>query len=150
MPLDWPGGLRLVALMATLIVAARVTQAAWDVTEMSENRPFVAELADFARDRLPDEAVLLFEGPDKGEHQLAMFLLDRTCYQLRGRPADQVARQVREAGGVPFVITAGPAPWPRRFAATVDPRGLHEWRAPAEVALAPHSTRLRLSPGPKR
>jgi hypothetical protein len=136
--------------VATLVVAFRVTQAAWGVTETSENRPFVAELADFARDRLPDRAVLLFDGPDRGEHQLAMFLLDRTCYQLRGRRADDVARQVREAGGIPFVITAGPVPWPRRFASKDDPRGFYEWRTPAEVAQALHSTRLRLSPGPIR
>ncbi len=146
----WPGRLRTVALVATLIVGVRVTLAAWASTDTSENRPFVAELAGFARDKLPGNAVLLFDGPDKGEHQLAMFLLDRTSYQLRGRAADEVARQVRQAGGVPFIITARAAPWPRRFMAQGDPRGFYEWQAPEEVALAPHSTRLRLSPGPKK
>ncbi len=132
-PDPWPGRLQVAASVATLVVAARVAQAAWGVTETSEDRPFVDELAGYARDRLPERAVLLFDGPDRGEHQVAMFLLDRTCYQLRGRPADDVARQVREAGGVPFVVTAGPATWPRRFVSNVDPRALYEWRPPAEI-----------------
>ena len=130
----WTRRLRLAALAATLIVGARVAKSAWRVTEGSENRPFVAELAGFARDRLPKEAVLLFDGPDRGEHQLAMFLLDRTCYPLRDRPADEVARQVRDAGGLPFVVTDKPAPWPRRFAAKTDPRSLYEWQGPAVAA----------------
>jgi hypothetical protein len=124
----WPGRARAVALAGTLVIGVRVALSAWGVTEGSENQPFVAELAGFARDRLPGNAVLLFEGEDRGEHQLAMFLLDRTCYQLKGRPADAVARSVQDAGGVPYVVTAGPAPWPRRFASTVDPRGLYEWQ----------------------
>ncbi len=135
LPTAWVRGLRLVALAATVVIAVRVASAAWLVTEGSEHNPFVAELADFARTRLPDRAVLLFEGPDRGEHQLAMFLLDRTCYQLNGRPADDVARAVRAAGGIPFIVADRPglAPWPRRFAAQGDPRGLYEWRDPALV-----------------
>jgi 4-amino-4-deoxy-L-arabinose transferase-like glycosyltransferase len=128
-------GLRVAALAATLVVGARVAMTAWSVTDLgSENQPFVAELADFARGRLPDRAVLLFEGDDRGEHQLAMFLLDRTCYQLRGRPADEVARRVRDSGGLPFVVTGRPAPWPRRFATARDPRALYEWQGPAIAA----------------
>ena len=101
-------------------------------TRGARNRPFVAELAEFARDRLPKEAVLLFEVSNRGEHQLAMFLLDRTCYQLQGRPTDEVARQVRDAGGLPYIITANPGtPWNCRFVAKGDPRALYEWQAPA-------------------
>jgi hypothetical protein len=132
LPERWVRGLRVAGLAATLVIAGRVAMAAWRVTdEGTESHPFVAELADFARDRLPTRAVLLFDGPDRGEHQLAMFLLDRTCYQLNGRPADAVARQVRGAGGVPFVVTAVASPWPRRFLSTKDPRGLYEWHDPA-------------------
>ena len=98
------------------------------MTERGEGQPFVAELADFATDRLPSRAVLLFDGPDRGEHQLAMFLLGRTCYPLRGRSADAVARSVAAAGGIPFVVTAGATPGPRSFASRLDPRGLYEWR----------------------
>jgi 4-amino-4-deoxy-L-arabinose transferase-like glycosyltransferase len=124
----WTRGVRLVALAATLILGTRVAISAWGVTEGTENNPFVAELVDFARDRLPGEAVLLFDGPDLGEHQLTMFLLDRTCYQLQGRSADDVARAVREAGGIPFVVTAEARSWPRRFATRRDPRALYEWQ----------------------
>ncbi len=130
--------LRLAALAATLVIAGRVALAAWSVTEGTENQPFVAELAGFARGRLPDNSVLLFEGEDRGEHQLAMFLLDRTCYQLRGRPADEVARQVRDAGGRPFLVTAGPAAWPRWFAGTHDPRSLYEWQGHPVASGAHH------------
>lgn len=134
----WARLARPIALAATLVIAARVAVSAWVVTEGSENNPFVARLAESFRDRLPADAVLLFDGPDRGDHQLAMFLLDRTCYQLQGRPADEVARQVREAGGRPFVVTASAEPWPRRFEDPKDPRSLYEWQ-PAEVAAGPSS-----------
>jgi hypothetical protein len=108
-----------------------VALAAWDVTEGSEARPFVAELARAVDGTLPANAVLLFDGPDRGEHQLAMFLLDRTCYRLKGQPADEVARRVRDSGGIPFVVTAESHPWPIRFATAIDPRTLREWVDPA-------------------
>ena len=129
---SWTRGLRVVALVATLVVGVRVAMAAWVVVDQgSESRPFVAELARSVGDRLPKEAVLLFEGSNRGEHQLAMFLLDRTCYQLQGQPADEVARQVRDAGGLPYIVSANTAPWPRRFASKADPRALYEWQSPA-------------------
>jgi 4-amino-4-deoxy-L-arabinose transferase-like glycosyltransferase len=137
----WTRGLRTLALASTLIVGARVTMTAWIVTDKgSEDRPFVAELAHYAQGQLPKEAVLLFDGSNRGEHQLAMFLLDRTCYQLQGRPADEVARQVRAAGGLPYIITDQPAPWPRRFVATTDPRALYEWQG-SNVASRPAEER---------
>jgi len=134
---------RLVALATTWVLAARVALAAWGVTEGTENQPFLNELADFAQDRLPAKAVLLFEGPDRGEHQLAMFLLDRTSYQLQGRAADDVARSVRDAGGLPFVITDRVVPWPRRFAAHRDPRGLYEWQDPAVASKSMPPSKVR-------
>jgi 4-amino-4-deoxy-L-arabinose transferase-like glycosyltransferase len=128
----WRNVLRATALACTLVVGFRVAKTAWGVTEKSEDRPFMNELAGFARDRLPENAVLLFDGGGKGDHQVAMFLLDRTCYLLQGRPADVLAGQIRDAGGIPFVVTANQAvPWPRLFAGSRDPRGLYEWQAPA-------------------
>jgi hypothetical protein len=136
--------LRALALVATLIVGLRVATASWAVTEGSEARPFVTEMADAVRDRLPKNAVLLFDGSYRGEHQLAMFLLDRTCYQLRGRPVDEVARLVRDSGGAPFVVTGAAVPWARRFAGSRDPRGLYEWQAPASaIANEPGNSQTR-------
>jgi 4-amino-4-deoxy-L-arabinose transferase len=123
----WRNGLRAVALTATLVVGLRVAMAAWVVTQGTEDRPFVTELAGFARDHLPTNAVLLFDG-GKGDHQTAMFLLDRTCYLLDGRPVDELARKIQDAGGIPYVVTADRSkPWPMRFAGSQDPRGLYHW-----------------------
>jgi hypothetical protein len=130
----------VVALASTLVVGFRVVTASWVVTQGTEERPFVAELADFAHDHLPENAVFLFDGGGKGDHQTAMFLLDRTCYLLRGRPIDEVAREVGEAGGIPYIVTANHenAPWPLRFAGKLDPRGLYEWQTPMVAAKSPN------------
>ncbi len=140
----WTRRVRCVALAATLILAARVMLAAWLVTEGGEGQPFVAELARRAGDRLPANAVLLFDGPDRGEHHLAMFLLDRTCYPLRGQPADEVARRIARAGGKPFVITTttGATLWPRWFVGSGDPRGLFEWRDRSDPTATRQTARL--------
>jgi 4-amino-4-deoxy-L-arabinose transferase-like glycosyltransferase len=133
----WPDVLRGVAMTATLIVGCWVARASWSLTaKQSEDRPFVTELARFARDRLPTNAVLLFDGGGKGDHQTAMFLLDRTCYSLQGRPLDELAGQILGAGGIPYIVTANheSAPWPLRFAGTFDPRGLYEWQPSAFAA----------------
>jgi hypothetical protein len=123
--------LRIIAVGATLVVGYRVATAAWVVTRGTEDRPFVTELARFAAlERLPENAVFLFDGGGKGDHQTAMFLLDRTCYLLNGRPVDGIARQIREAGGIPYLVTANPPDptWTRRFTGTNDPRSLYEWK----------------------
>ncbi len=128
----WTRGLRVLALSATLVVSLRVGWSAWTVTRKSEDRPFVTELAEFARDRLPTNAVLLFDRGGKGDHQTAMFLLDRTCYPVMGRNLNDLAGQINRAGGIPYIVTAEQSKiWPLEFAGTTDPRGLYRWSEPA-------------------
>jgi 4-amino-4-deoxy-L-arabinose transferase len=123
-------GLRVLAVSATLLVGYQVATAAWAVTQGSEDRPFVTELAGFARQNLPANAALLFDGGGKGDFQTAMFLLDRTCYLVGDRPIDDLARRIQDAGGIAYLVTARPmtGPWHRLFAGRNDPRMLYRWR----------------------
>jgi hypothetical protein len=49
-------------------------------------------------------------------------------------------QELPAAGGLPYIITAGPAPWPRRFASRSDPRALYEWQG-SDVASGPAAER---------
>jgi 4-amino-4-deoxy-L-arabinose transferase-like glycosyltransferase len=141
-----PRTLRIVATAGLVVLAMQSAQASWRVT--LRNWPCrVLGLASFARRHLPERAVLLFAIKDRGEHQEAMFLSDRTSYQLRGRSIDDTARRVLRAGGIPYIISAGPSPWPAIFRDGRAGLTVSEWRGPSpalvEEAQSPHLKTLR-------
>jgi len=79
-------------------------RAAWRVTNANLNDPAYMDVGQIARRQLPENAVLLCEEWQQGEHLTTMFDADRTCYPLKsGR--DDMARQVFEAGGIPYVVS---------------------------------------------
>jgi len=78
---------------------------AWRGTNANENDPASVDVGQFARDHLPDNAVLLCEESTGGEHLTTMFYADRTCYPLAWKRPDELARLVRQAGGIPHVVS---------------------------------------------
>jgi hypothetical protein len=66
----------------------------------------------FARDHLPDNAVLLCEERRGGEHVTTMFYADRTCYAPGPMRTDPMARQVLRAGGIPYIVSHQPLRFP--------------------------------------
>ena len=124
-----PGrALRFVALAGLTVLGAQAVYASWRVTIRNRKHPGLPEIAAFARSGLPPRAVLLFDGRDLGEHHATMFLADRTCYALRDRPVDVLARQVFREGGIPYVVSASPThPWPMLFRSAADGRAIYQW-----------------------
>ncbi len=80
-------------------------RAAWRVTSADINDPVSVEVGQFARDHLPDSAVLICEERKGYEHLAVMFYADRTCYALERRGPDEMARLIVEAGGTPYVVS---------------------------------------------
>jgi 4-amino-4-deoxy-L-arabinose transferase-like glycosyltransferase len=86
-------------------LGVRTVSAAWGVTSRDVNDPHSVEVGQFARDHLPDNAVLLCEERKGYEHLTIMFYADRTCYALESRAPDEMARRVVQAGGIPYVVS---------------------------------------------
>jgi len=133
--------LRFVGLAGTLVLLADCVRTSWVITDRNRRQPSFPEIAAFARTRLPKEAVLLFDGPDRGEHQAVMLFADRPCYALHGRPLELVARQVLAQGGAPYIVSAGPLGQPPLFTSQAECRAVYHWRDTAlasGAAVRPH------------
>jgi 4-amino-4-deoxy-L-arabinose transferase len=79
--------------------------AAWRVTEINANDPSYVIVGRFARDHLPENAVLLVEESKGHEHLTMMFYADRTCYVAPSRGPDEMARRIARAGGIPYLVS---------------------------------------------
>jgi 4-amino-4-deoxy-L-arabinose transferase-like glycosyltransferase len=80
-------------------------RADWRVTGANASDPSSVALGEFARDNLPDNAVLLCEEDRPGGQLTILFYANRTSYP-RGHAAwDETARRIVKAGGVPYVVT---------------------------------------------
>jgi hypothetical protein len=96
----------LVFCLAALCWLGFVTvRAAWRDTNTNLNDPGSADVGQFARHHLPDNAVLLCEGSSGGEHLSTMFYADRTCYPLGWNGWEDLARQILRAGGIPYIVS---------------------------------------------
>ena len=101
--------IQIAALLFCLGVLAwhgyQTANAAWRVTSRDLSDPDCVEVGQFARNNLPENAVLFWDDAAGYRHLTAMFYTDRTCYPLNWARADQQARQVAEKGGVPYFVT---------------------------------------------
>jgi 4-amino-4-deoxy-L-arabinose transferase len=80
-------------------------RADWQVTEKNVNDAACVDVGQFARQHLPDNAVLLCEESRGDEHLTIMFYADRICYPLDHQGADEMARQIQQSGGVPYLVS---------------------------------------------
>src|SRR5206468_1531785 len=87
-------------------------RAAWRITDTNAADPACVDIGLFARRRLPENAVLLCEEPRGDEHLATMFYAGRTCYPLSSIAVDAAARQILQAGGIPYVVTREPLALP--------------------------------------
>jgi hypothetical protein len=133
----WNGGrlaryLRLGAGAFCALVLAwlgnQTIEAAWQVTCMNRGDPVSVEIGQFARRRLPDNAVLLCEERKGYEHLTLMFYSDRTCYGLRGRPLGELGREVLQAGGLPYVVSIRKLLLPAVYVSAADGPTIYEWK----------------------
>jgi 4-amino-4-deoxy-L-arabinose transferase len=86
--------------------------AAYAVMDADVNDPSSVKVGGYARDNLPDNAVLLCEERKGYEHLTIMFYADRTCYRLGPLGWDEMARQVHQAGGIPYIVSHQALPLP--------------------------------------
>ena len=101
----------------------QTVEKAWDITDLNITEPMIVEVGQFARDRLPANAVLFYERRIvderriqlENEHLTLTFYADRTCYSLDGDISDNVARQVIEAGGIPYLVSHRYRPLPEIY-----------------------------------
>src|SRR5436305_10020928 len=86
-------------------LGTRTVDAAWRVTCAKGDDAASVDVGRFAREQLPENAVLLCEEKRGGEHLALMFYADRTCYALAGREPERIARQVQRAGGIAYIVS---------------------------------------------
>jgi hypothetical protein len=96
----------ILALLAALWLFARLGRAASRSLVRSEDLGY-AELGEFSRRSLPENAVLLVWSKFGFEHQLAMFYADRTAYEIQEPPPTELVAAIRRAGGEPYLVTNG-------------------------------------------
>ena len=113
-----------------LFLGGLLFQASWSITERNQSEPTFSEIGEYARAQLPENAVLIHEHRPAalwgrfGDHLLTMFHSDRTGYSTSGTTADALAREVIEAGGIPYIVSIRYLPLPRLFSSGVI---LYQW-----------------------
>ncbi len=120
---------RLFCLCGLAWLGTQTVQAAWRVTNVNLNNPSWLDVAEFARDCLPENAVLLCEERTGSEHLTAMFCADRTCYRLEREP-DVMAPQVLRAGGIPYFVCYRKLSLPLVHAAGRQGPMVYRWQPP--------------------
>ena len=115
----------LLASGATIFLTARLAHIGWRITQLNRQHPTFAELGDLARRHLPDNAVLLLEITEKGEHVMAMFYVDRSVYPVAADAHEPLAGQIRAAGGLPLLVTHRSLPLPAAFDHAADGRRVY-------------------------
>ncbi len=109
----------------------QTVQAAWRVTSNHVEDPFCVEVGAFARAQLPENAVLFCEEPHGFEHLTIMFYADRTCYPLAWGPGgNALARQVLQAGGVPYLVSHRRLPLAPVHVSRLGGPTIYRWQPP--------------------
>jgi 4-amino-4-deoxy-L-arabinose transferase len=122
-------GARVFCLGALVWLGVQTVQSAWRVTNANVNDPAWLDVGEFARDHLPENAVLFCEERTGSEHLTAMFYADRTCYALERDP-DVMARQILGAGGIPYVVSHRRLPLPPVHASGRQGPTVYLWQPP--------------------
>jgi 4-amino-4-deoxy-L-arabinose transferase-like glycosyltransferase len=91
---------------ALIWLGLRTVDTAWQITNINLGDPHHVEVGHFAREQLPENAVLFCQMQQGHEHLVTMFYADRTCYPLVWNRLDASTEEVVQAGGIPYVVTA--------------------------------------------
>ena len=107
-------------------LGAQTVTAAWQVTERNVNDPASIDVGYFARENLADNAVLVCEGAQNDEHLMLMFHAGRTCYPLAQRNLELIACEIRNAGGVPYLVSHRPRSLVRVYVSPIDGTAIYQ------------------------
>jgi hypothetical protein len=103
------------------------------VTNANVNDPSSVEVGQFARAHLPANAVLICEERKGYEHLTIMFYADRTCYALDRAGLDEMAQQITQAGGIPYVVARRNLPLPRVHVSDRQGPTVYRWQQGTEL-----------------
>jgi 4-amino-4-deoxy-L-arabinose transferase len=124
-------GAALAFSLAVLTWLAMTTvEAAWGVTDQNAGDPTSVAVGEFARQHLPDSAVLLCEEWRSNEHLPIMFYANRVCYPLRGRGLEQMAPQIVAGNGIPYVVSRQRLGLPPVYASGIEGMTIYSWQPP--------------------
>ncbi len=104
-------GFQVVALALSLFYAKGYIDSAIAVTERNVDDPLYTTIGERIRRELPKNACLFLDDPTVGSHFYLMYYAERSTYVIHNRymseprnvPED--ARRVREAGGIPYLVS---------------------------------------------
>jgi 4-amino-4-deoxy-L-arabinose transferase-like glycosyltransferase len=82
-----------------------------DVTRIDANTPNFVSLGEFAA-HLPANAVFLVDEHSRFENKLVEFATDRSCYPATRENWPRLARELEEAGALPYLLTPASVPLP--------------------------------------
>jgi 4-amino-4-deoxy-L-arabinose transferase len=114
-----------VASALTVALAAQLVHASWLVTKLNRTSPDLRGIGAYAAANLPNNAVLLVDEREKLDFVSAMFWADRTCYPIRGQGWQELARQVAQKGGAPYIVTDQPVLLRRVYFDPVESRSVY-------------------------
>ena len=131
---NWKCTSTLVAYISVLcltVFCGHQVWEAWKVTSQNRNHHTLSETAKFAQTQLPDNAVLLVDIDTKiklnwDDHLRLMFLCNKTAHPFYQKAAwTRIAQQVREIGGLPYLVSF--REWPLRvvFSSQTDERTIY-------------------------
>ncbi|MGD0770942.1 MAG: glycosyltransferase family 39 protein [Tepidisphaeraceae bacterium] len=82
-----------------------------EVTQINANSPDFADVGQFAA-RLPANSVFLVDERSRLENKFVEFAVDRTCYPATEKNWPDLARQLEQAGALPYLFTSASVPLP--------------------------------------
>jgi hypothetical protein len=82
-----------------------------EVTQIDANFPNFETVGAFAS-RLPDSAAFLVEERSRLENKLVEFATDRTCYAAKADDWPILARELEQAGALPYLLSGASLPLP--------------------------------------
>ena len=127
----WQGRLRKCWALLLILLFLGETVDAWWVTHTNYNKRTFSEIATYAETQLPTNAVLLTEINQtqvgaKDDHLRLMFLTSRTAYPYRSKNGWKFSsQQIRQHGGIPYIVTFRELNRPVIFKSEADGRTLY-------------------------
>ncbi len=125
------GTILAISLSILAWLGLQTVDAAWRVTNQNASDPASLAVGEYARHHLPANAVLLCEELHPDQHLMIMFYADRVCYALQGRGLDQMAQQITEKNGIPYIVSRQRLGLPAVFASGIQGLTVYLWQPAA-------------------
>jgi 4-amino-4-deoxy-L-arabinose transferase-like glycosyltransferase len=106
---------------------------AWRVTSINADAPNFTYVGEFAA-RLPSNAAFLVDEHERLENKLVEFATDRSCYPATKDNWPELARELEQAGALPYLLTPASLPLPVVYADPDQNRTIYACTPAAQAA----------------